>query len=316
MGAVLCLLSAIGFGLMAVFGKLAYDEGVDLGDLLLVRFGLAALVMLAIIRRRGGLGAPPRRTAVAAFLMGAVGYAAQSASYFAALDRIDASLLTLLLYVYPVLVMVGAVLLRREPWSARRAAGLCLALLGILLVLSAAAGQRFDWLGVALGLTAGVVYTAYILVGDRVVAEVPPIPLTTLVCCGAFTTYALVSLGRGGPSLGFGAEGWGWLVAVALVSTVASILLFFAGLARVGPSVASILSVLEPVVTVGSAAAVFGESLSAYQLAGGALVLVAVLVVQWPSARVQVPEYDASAHRRVGRPYDVTSTPTWSNRKA
>jgi drug/metabolite transporter (DMT)-like permease len=283
-GAILCLLSAIGFGAMAVFGKLAYDEGVGIGDLLLVRFGLAALVMLAIVRRRGGMAGLPRRTAVAAFLMGAIGYAAQSASYFAALERIDASLLTLLLYVYPVLVMVGAVLLGRERWSARRLVALGLALMGILLVLSAAAGHRFDWLGVALGLTAGVVYTGYILVGDRVVAGVPPIPLTTLVCCGAFTTYAVASAVRGGPSFGFGPAGWGWLVAVALVSTVASILLFFAGLARVGPSVASILSVLEPVVTVGSAAAVFGESLSPVQLAGGALVLAAVLVVQWPSA--------------------------------
>lgn len=283
-GAVLCLLSAVCFGAMAVFGKLAYDDGVGLGDLLLVRFGLAALVLLAVVRLRGGLGGLPRRTAVAAFLMGAVGYAAQSASYFAALDRIDASLLTLLLYVYPVLVMVGAVLLGREAWSARRVTALGLSLLGILLVLSAASGGRFDWLGVGLGLTAGVVYTAYILVGDRVVAGVPPLPLTTLVCCGAFTTYAVVSLLGGGPSFGFGLAGWGWLAAVALVSTVAAIVLFFAGLARVGPSVASILSVLEPVVTVASAAVVFGESLSRVQLAGGVLVLVAVLVVQWPGA--------------------------------
>ena len=41
-GAIFCLLSAIGFGAMAIFGKLAYDEGVTVGDLLLVRFGVAA----------------------------------------------------------------------------------------------------------------------------------------------------------------------------------------------------------------------------------------------------------------------------------
>ncbi len=285
MGAIFCLLSAIGFGAMAIFGKLAYDDGVTVGDLLLVRFGIAAVVMLAIVRARGGFGAIPRRAAVAAFLMGAVGYAAQSASYFAALDRIDASLLTLLLYVYPVLVMVGAVVLRREVWSARRATALCFALLGILLVLSGAASARFDWLGVGLGLTAGVVYTAYILVGDRVVAGVPPLQLSALVCCGAATTYVLATVVRGGPSLSFGPAAWGWLFAVALVSTVAAIILFFAGLALVGPSVASILSVLEPVVTIGLAAAVFGESLSEYQLLGGLLVLAAVVVVQWPATR-------------------------------
>ena len=63
----------------------------------------------------------------------------------------------------------------------------------------------------------------------------------------------------------------------------AAILCFFAGLARVGPSAASILSTLEPLVTVALAAAAFGESLGAVQLVGGALVLGAVLVMQWPA---------------------------------
>jgi len=89
MGAVFCLLSAAAFGAMAIFGKLAYNEGVTIGDLLLVRFAVAAAVMLGIVRWRGGFGTLPRRTALAAFAMGAIGYAAQSASYFAALDRIE-----------------------------------------------------------------------------------------------------------------------------------------------------------------------------------------------------------------------------------
>ena len=88
---------------------------------------------------------------------------------------------------------------------------------------------------------------------------------------------------RGGPELAFGAAGWGWIGGIVLVSTVGAILAFFAGLARVGPSAASILSTLEPVVTVVLAAAAFGESLSAVQLVGGALVLSAVVVMQWPA---------------------------------
>ena len=41
-GALLCILSAAGFGAMAIFGKLAYDEGVEVGELLFLRFALAA----------------------------------------------------------------------------------------------------------------------------------------------------------------------------------------------------------------------------------------------------------------------------------
>jgi drug/metabolite transporter (DMT)-like permease len=75
------------------------------------------------------------------------------------------------------------------------------------------------------------------------------------------------------------------MVAIAVVSTAAAILCFFAGLARVGPAAASILSTLESVVTVALAATAFGESLGAVQVVGGALVLAAVLVMQWPTRR-------------------------------
>jgi drug/metabolite transporter (DMT)-like permease len=81
------------------------------------------------------------------------------------------------------------------------------------------------------------------------------------------------------------AEGYAWLGALAVVSTVGAVALFFAGLRRVGPTAASILSTLEPMVTVALAFAVFGESLGPAQLLGGALVLAAVLTVRAPRKR-------------------------------
>ena len=75
------------------------------------------------------------------------------------------------------------------------------------------------------------------------------------------------------------AAGWGWLAGIAVVSTVAAVSLFFAGLKRVGPTTASILSTVEPVVTVVLAFLVFGELLGVLQLVGGALVIAAVLVL-------------------------------------
>jgi drug/metabolite transporter (DMT)-like permease len=279
MGAFLCLLSAACFGCMAIFGKLAYDDGVGVGDLLLARFALAALVLAAIALGRGALRGLPRRTVAAGLAMGAVGYATQSGLFFTALERMDASLLALVLYTYPALVCAAAILIGRERVSARRVAALALATAGAALVLAGAATGTFDAVGLLLGLGAASAYTVYILVGDRVVAGVPPLALSALVCTGAATTFGLATLLRGGPELGFGAAGWGSIAAIALVSTVGAIGLFFAGLARVGPSAAAILSVLEPVVTVALAALVFGEALSGVQLLGGLLVLAAVVVV-------------------------------------
>ncbi len=295
MGALLCILSAAGFGAMAIFGKLAYEEGVGVGDLLLVRFAMAAAALLAIAWARGALRGLSRGAVLVSLAMGAVGYATQSGLFFSALDRMDASLLALILYTYPVLVCAAAIALGRERASARRIAALLAASAGAALVLAGAATGSFDALGAAMGFGAAVAYTAYILVGDRVVTGVPLLALAALVCTGAAVTFALAAVVRGGPELSFSAEGWGWVGAIALVSTVGAILMFFAGLARVGPSAAAILSVFEPVVTVALAAAAFGESLALVQLFGGALVLAAVVVMQWPGPGAVARLRDAPA---------------------
>jgi drug/metabolite transporter (DMT)-like permease len=280
MGALFCLLSAVAFGAMAIFGKLAYDEGVAVGDLLLVRFALAAVALGALAAARGALRGVPRRMLAAGFAMGAVGYATQSGLFFLALERMDASLLALLLYTYPALVTAAAIALRRERATARRFAALGAATAGTALVLAGAGTGALDPLATVMGVGAAVCYSGYILVGDRVVGAVPAVGLTALVCAGATTTFATVAIIGGGPGLSISPAGLGWIAAIALVSTVGAILLFFAGLARVGPSAAAILSTLEPLVTVALAALAFGELLSAVQIAGGALVLAAVVVLQ------------------------------------
>jgi drug/metabolite transporter (DMT)-like permease len=285
-GALFCLASATAFGAMGVFGKLAYDEGATVGTLLTVRFVLAAaLLWLAVLAtgRMRDVRALPRRDAAIALALGAVGYSAQAGGYFAALERLDASLLALLIYTFPVIVTVTAVALGRERASVRTATGLVLASTGIVLVLAGAAGGALDPLGTALGLGAAIVYSAYILISEGVAGRMGALALSTLVCTGAAVTLTLGALVGGGldPSA-VSAEGYGWLAGIAVVSTVGAVGLFFAGLSRVGPTAASILSTLEPVVTVGLAFAVFGESLGAAQLAGGALVLGAVLLVRVP----------------------------------
>jgi drug/metabolite transporter (DMT)-like permease len=288
---------------MAIFGKLAYDAGVDVGDLLLVRFAVAAVLLLVVAGTTGALRGVPRRSLVAGLAMGGIGYAAQSGLFFGALERIDASLLALILYAYPALVTIGAIALRRERASARRVAALLIASAGTALVLGGAASGTLDPVGAAMGFGAAVAYTVYILAGDRIGGGdrtgggIPPIALSSLVCTGAACTFAVVSAAQGGPRLDFTPSGWLWLTAIAVVSTVAAILTFFAGLARVGPSAASILSTLEPVVTVLLAATIFGESLNSTQLLGGAVVLTAVLVIQWPVSRKQYAVPDA--HRPV-----------------
>jgi len=291
----MCLASGAAFGAMAIFGKLAYGEGATVATLLAVRFSLAAVVFLAIVLaggspRRRELRALPRRDLATAVGLGACGYALQAGCYFAALTRIDASLLSLMLYTYPALVAAAAVALGRERIDRRRVAALALASSGLVCVVAGAGTGAIDPAGAALGVVAACVYTTYILVGEGVAGRMRPMALSAIVCTGA-----AVSLTAGGTLLGefhpgaLTVAGWGWLACLGGVSTVAAISLFFAGLRRVGPTAASILSTVEPVVTVVLAAAVFGELLSPVQLAGGALVIAAVPVLHASRGRVRRP---------------------------
>src|SRR5687768_9136281 len=279
-GTLLCIGSAAGFGAMAVFGKLAYDDGATVGTLLAVRFALAAALFWALVLAGGSareLRALRRRDVAAGLALGGCGYALQSGCYFAALERIDASLLSLVLYTFPAMVAGGAVALGRERIDGRRLAAIGLASGGLVLVVAGAGTGALDPLGLALGLGAAVVYSAYILVSDGIVERMRPHVLSALVCSGAAAplTAGSALLGELRPGE-LTLPGWGWLACLAVVSTVASISLFFAGLRRVGPATASILATVEPLVTVLLAFLVFGETLGVVQLAGGVLVLAAV----------------------------------------
>jgi drug/metabolite transporter (DMT)-like permease len=305
----MCIASAAGFGAMAVFGKLAYDEGVTVGTLLSARFALAALLFwgLVLVSRDGaaGLRSVQRRDLLIALGLGAFGYAAQAGCFFAALDRIDASLLSLLLYTYPSMVAIAAILLRRERADARRFTALVLASAGLVLVLANAKAGTLDAVGAGLAIAAALVYTTYILTSQGIAGRMSPVVLSALVCTGATVTLtaATAAIGDLHPAAVTPA-GWGWLLSLAVVSTVAAVSLFFAGLKRVGPTSAAILSTAEPVTTVILAYLVFGEVLGPLQLLGGGLVIVAVLVLAThrPLREPQAVDVDHAAPGAVDLP--------------
>jgi drug/metabolite transporter (DMT)-like permease len=283
-GTLLCIGSAAAFGAMAVFGKLAYGNGATVGTLLAVRFGLAAALFWVLVfasrETVAELHGLVRRDLAIALGLGAVGYAAQAGCFFAALERIDASLLSLMLYTFPAMVAVAAIVLGRERADAARFGALALASIGLVLVLASARPGALDPLGAGLALGAAMIYTTYILVSQGIAGRIAPTLLSALVCTGAAVTLTAGSALLGDLRLGeVTPAGWGWLAGIAMVSTVAAVSLFFAGLKRVGPTTASILSTVEPVVTVLLAFLVFGELLGSLQLVGGALVVAAVIVL-------------------------------------
>ncbi len=283
---VLVALSAAGFGSMAIFVDAAYASGANILGVLLPRFTLAALVLWGVVlAARHPLPARGRLGGLA--LRGAT-YVAQSFCFFGALLFLPAGMVALLLYLYPLFVVLLTALLGQERLTRRRLLALAICSAGTALTLGLgplqAAVAAPDLRGVALAVGAAVIYAGYIVGGTRATRGVAPLASTVVV----LTSAALVLSGivamrtlAGAAPLQWPGTGLGWAAmgAIAMVSTVLAIGLFVAGLVRLGASRTALVSMLEPVVTVGLAAWLLHEQLGPLQLAGGALVLGGALLL-------------------------------------
>jgi len=270
-GVLFIILSAACYGAMPLFAKLAYASGVAPITLLFLRFAFAAPVMLALVAVRR-VRLPRGRELLALVGLGGVVYVAQALCYFTALTKAPASLVALILYLYPVLV---ATLVFGERFALVRAGALVLALGGSALMIGfARAGSAA---GVILAVAAAAIYAIYILMGTSVMKRVPPLAAATVVICSTAVVYGGITAATG-PAWPGTLTGWLSIAALSLVSTVGAIALFFAGLERVGPTSASILSTFEPAVAVALAVLFLGEALTPVRMAGGALVLAAVVI--------------------------------------
>lgn len=272
-GIVLVLVSAVSFGFMPIFARLAYSQGVGVGGLLFVRFLLAFLVMGAVLAVSRRLTLPKRQDLLVLIGLGAVAYFLQSTLYFTSLLYSPVAIVALLLYTYPVFVTVSAFAFGWEKISRRLTAACIIALMGLLLVANPFSNPIGP--GVILALGASITYTIYILVGSKVLRKVRGDVAAFYVMAAASLSFGLSGVLTGSIQLNWSFEGWFWVAMVTLVGTVIAVTLFFMGLSRIGPSRASLISLLEPVTSVIASVVLFGNALTASQWFGGILILAA-----------------------------------------
>jgi len=271
--------SATAFGTLGIFAKLAYASGLATEQLLAIRFLLAAIAMvvLAVVLGQNPLRLE-RRKLMALLALGAIVYTAQSLTYFIALRTLPASLAVLIAYIYPSLVVVAGWLFLRRAVSLWHWLALAASFAGVAL-LAGGAGFQLTW-ALVFALASPAIYTAYILIGERLMSSVPAVAASAVIFTGAALAFCVLAFFSHELALPRNASGWAVVVGIALVPTMLAISLFLAGLPRIGAARAALLSTWEPVVTVLLAAAILGDRLSIVQMVGGSLVILAVVVVQ------------------------------------
>jgi drug/metabolite transporter (DMT)-like permease len=220
---------------------------------------------------------------------------------FVAFERITIALTLLVFYLYPAFVAVISTVWFGERLDALRWGALGVSLVGMaLVVFQAPAGDGVDPLGIGLAFLAALMQVFYVLAARHGFAHVPGAQAGAMTMAGAAILYLGIAAAFGQlPGLWQPTASTDALVPVVLAGTVGAgipTVAYILGIRRLGPSRATILATLEPVVGVLLAALLLFEQPTPIQLLGGILIIAAGVILQLR------PTAEVAEHEAVGDP--------------
>lgn len=284
-GITFVVLGALGFSGKAVLIKLAYAYPVDAATLLALRMLFSLPFFLAVglwSQCRGGQLPLTRRDHVAVVALGLLGYYLASYLDFLGLQYVSAGLERLILFLYPTLVVMISALWLHRPIARREACALLLSYGGIALAFfhdSATTHGNVN-LGAALIFGSAFAFALYLIGSGQLIVRLGTSRFTAYamtvsvfaVLTQFFLTHAPQALRQPMPVY--------WLsLAMAILSTVLPAFLMSAGIRRIGASRAALIATIGPVSTIVLAHIFLGESVSAMQMLGTALVCAGTVMV-------------------------------------
>lgn len=260
--------------------KLAYQTFAPI-TLAAARFGVA-LVMLGVARLLMKERVRPTKKEMAPIAFsGLMGITLYFLLENVGLTITTASSAALIVASFPAITLAGERIVYKTPITARQVAGIAVAMVGVYLISVGSEkteGAENPLLGNLILLGTGVVWTAYIFSTRRVVGRFPAITLSyyqTLAGFIGFLPFTLLETGQWQPPNGMTLA---MLLYLGAMCSVAAYLMYNFGLRRLKPSASAFLMNLVPIFGTLFSVLLLGERLTPRHLAGGALVILGVVV--------------------------------------
>lgn len=282
-------LSAASFGVSAPFARPAAEAGVSGADLILWRVGMLAVVLgiVALVLRRPLL--PPRASwpGVVVFTLATVSI---GVSYLSSIAFVPVGIAVLIFYTFPLIILLASPFVdRRRPTPAQLIA-FVLAFAGLVLAIGPQWGA-LDPRGLALAALASVSAACQVFLGSRVGPRLDPLTFGFSSLALAAPLAFLAALLTGGPA-GPVALGSALIPVLMIVLTFnVGYILQLKAMRLAPPSAVGLVFTVEPVIAIGTAVLLLGETLVATQYIGAALVLgaLALTVLPAPAPRSAEP---------------------------
>ena len=268
-------LGALFFGLTIVFNRALARDGLGAPTALGVRYGIAGVLLLCVLRARRRPLLPPSGERLRAALLGFALYAAESTFFFMALERGTAAAAALLFYTYPAVVAVTEAALGRIRLRGLTLLALALGVSGGAVVAVGGGRVAITTAGVWFMVGSVAMYSIYVLVSDTL-TRTDPLTAAAWSALGASAGVFLIGIAFGNLHL----PGPGAMAALGAngVATAAAFTLFFLVLGRLGPSRTAIVMALEAVTGIVLSAVFLGEAVHLAVAVGGASVLAGAVI--------------------------------------
>jgi drug/metabolite transporter (DMT)-like permease len=294
-GYALAGLGAAMFSSKAILIKIAYVETADAAMLLALRmiFALpffAGIGIAALVKRGRASAMPDAKTFAAAIVSGFIGYYLAALFDFEALTYITAQLERLVLFSYPLFVMILGALFFAKPMTVSGTVGALITYGGLAVVFQRGIeiGGFDSIIGTLLVLAAALAFALYQLLAKGFIAKMGSMLFTSVAMTAAAAASILHYWAFSG-SLTFpvSPEFIGIAALLAVFATVLPSFLVNAGLARIGPQATAMVSTLSPLITIFLAIEILGEPFTLIDALGTALVIAGISYYTWSDMRAQ-----------------------------
>ena len=271
-------LAGVGFGFLGIFGRLAFDSGLGVGQLLAFRFLFASIVLaIGILFYKPQLFKLNLSQFLISSFLGAGGYAVFSTLYFMSIQGLSVSLAALLLFTFPIFVNIGSHFFLNEKMNKKQFLSLVIACSGICILLW---GPVFfdSIVSIFYALTAAITYSVYVLFSGKYQKNVNPLSSSLYVIFSAAVALILFHHVNILSIQNLTNHQIFYILGLSVICTILPITLFLIGLQHLSSGKASIVVMIEPVVAALAAWIILDEKLRPLQFLGMALVLSSLIL--------------------------------------
>jgi drug/metabolite transporter (DMT)-like permease len=264
-------------------GKALFDAGMSPFDLVQIRVTLAsAIIFLVFLIFSRDLLRLRAKDIPFFLLLGSGVMAVVTGSYLYTISKIQVAAAILIQYLAPIFVAIFAMLFWKERPTFLKITALFLAFGGCFLVVGGYNLEllKMNLLGILGGLTSAITFAGYSLLGERAMHRYRPWTVIFYALAFSALTWHVVYPPFTYVRAGYSLAQWGWIFYIAVVGTVLPFGLFFAGINHIRSTRASITATLEPIFAGFLAFMLLGERLLLLQVIGGAMVILAIVLLQ------------------------------------